>query len=234
MLSQLLSGNVSKYYIIQLLLSIPIILFSLSWHEAAHAFAASRLGDNTARNLGRMTLNPAKHLDPFGALLMLFFGFGYAKPVPINTRNMKNGKWGFVISALAGPASNLVLAFASAILRSFYMVFLSYISITDEKTAIVVVIVDFLFMLTVSMNISLAVFNLIPVPPLDGSRLLTALLPRSMALFVFRNERYMHLILMLLIFAGAFSNILSTCVGFVENGMYSVINLIPFELFMKS
>ena len=100
MLSQLFSGNMSRYYIIQLLLSIPLILLSLSAHECAHAYAASKLGDDTAKNLGRLTLNPMKHLDPFGALLMLFFGFGYAKPVPINTRYMKNGKWGFAVKGL--------------------------------------------------------------------------------------------------------------------------------------
>jgi Zn-dependent protease len=233
MLSQLLSGNVSKFYIIQLLLSVPIILLSLSWHEAAHALAASRLGDNTARNLGRLTLNPAKHLDPVGALLMLLFGFGYAKPVPINTRNMKNGKWGFVLSSLAGPASNLILAFAAAFLHRVYAVMVSYINISNERTAIVVVIVDLFFMLAVSMNISLAIFNLLPVPPLDGSRLLTALLPRSMAMFVFRYERYFQMALMLLIFAGAFSNVLTNCVITVENVLYYVVDLIPFELLAK-
>lgn len=233
MLSQLLSGNMSRYYIIQILLSIPLILLSLSAHECAHAYAASKLGDDTAKNLGRLTLNPMKHLDPFGALLMLFFGFGYAKPVPINTRYMKNGKWGFVISALAGPASNLIIAFIFALLYRIYIVIASYVPINSEGTAIVIVMIELFFMIAISMNISLAVFNLLPIPPLDGSRLLTALLPRSMAMFTFRYERYFHIALLVLISFGAFTNVLTGAVSFVENRIFDIVDLIPFEAFIN-
>jgi Zn-dependent protease len=147
------------------LIAILLILFvSLPFHEFSHALAAYRLGDSTAKYMGRLTLNPLAHLDPLGALLILLFGFGWAKPTPYNPYNVRGGKTGEVIIAVAGPISNLVLAIAAALP-------LRYIYATGMDVPEVVVSVLSTF---VMLNVILAVFNLIPIPPLDGSKLLYA------------------------------------------------------------
>ena len=115
MLLDLLTANDPKQLIISILLTVPIVMISLSVHEAAHAYIAYKMGDPTARNLGRLTINPMKHLDLVGSLMMLFVGYGWAKPVPINTRYFKNPKKGMALTALAGPVSNLILAFIGLI-----------------------------------------------------------------------------------------------------------------------
>ena len=147
------------------LIAILLILFvSLPFHEFSHALAAYRLGDSTAKYMGRLTLNPLAHLDPFGALLILLVGFGWAKPTPYNPYNVRGGKTGEVIIAIAGPISNLVLAIAAALP-------LRYIYATGMDVPVVVVSALSTF---VMLNVILAVFNLIPIPPLDGSKLLYA------------------------------------------------------------
>jgi Zn-dependent protease len=141
-----------------------ILLVSLPFHEFSHALAAYRLGDSTAKYMGRLTLNPLAHLDPFGALLILVAGFGWAKPTPYNPYNVRGGKTGEVIIAIAGPISNLVLAIAAAIP-------LRYINATGIAVPAAAVNVLQTFIL---INVVLAVFNFIPIPPLDGSKLLWA------------------------------------------------------------
>lgn len=225
MLRELISGQFSKDALIQLILLIPIILFSLSVHESAHAFAAHKLGDDTARNLGRITLNPVKHIDPIGFFFLLFFGFGWAKPVPVNTRYMKNGRRGFVITSLAGPLSNLCLAFLSAICMQLVSVVSTYID-----GGMTIWILYIFFLLAVQLNVGYAVFNLLPIPPLDGSRLWTALLPRKIAAWTFQYEKYMQLILLVLLYFGAFTNVISDCVSAVMHGVLSIVDLIPFYL----
>ncbi len=149
------------------LIAILLILFvSLPFHEFSHALAAYRLGDSTAKYMGRLTLNPLAHLDPFGALLILLVGFGWAKPTPYNPYNVRGGKTGEVIIAVAGPISNLVLAIAAALP-------LRYIYATGIAVPVVVVSALSTF---VMLNVILAVFNLIPIPPLDGSKLLYAVM----------------------------------------------------------
>ena len=149
------------------LIAILLILFvSLPFHEFSHALAAYRLGDSTAKYMGRLTLNPLAHLDPFGALLILLVGFGWAKPTPYNPYNVRGGKTGEVIIALAGPISNLVLAVAAALP-------LRYINATGMAVPTVALSALETF---VMLNVILAVFNLIPIPPLDGSKLLYAVL----------------------------------------------------------
>jgi Zn-dependent protease len=147
------------------LIAILLILFvSLPFHEFSHALAAYRLGDSTAKYMGRLTLNPLAHLDPFGALLILLVGFGWAKPTPYNPYNVRGGKTGEVIIAIAGPISNLVLAIAAALpLRYIYATGM------DVPDVVVSALATF-----VMLNVILAVFNLIPIPPLDGSKLLYA------------------------------------------------------------
>jgi Zn-dependent protease len=143
-----------------------VLLIALPFHEFSHALAAYRLGDPTAKYLGRLTLNPLAHLDPLGSLLILFAGFGWAKPTPYNPYNLQGGRSGEAIVGFAGPASNLVLATAAAIP-------LRYISVSDVNVPTEVVQVLFLFL---QINVILMIFNLVPIPPLDGSKVLFAFL----------------------------------------------------------
>ena len=192
MLMNLLGGGDPRSYLIQILLSLPIVLIALCLHETAHGFVAYKLGDPTARNLGRLTLNPLKHLDPIGFLCMLLFGFGWAKPVPINTRYFKNPKRDMAISALAGPVSNLLLAVVFALLLKLYYSFFIF-SVPAEAAYFI-----YLFLvLGIRLNITLAVFNLIPIPPLDGSRIVLLFLPTETYFKIMRYERYLSIGLMI-------------------------------------
>ena len=179
------------YYV----LSALVVLITLTIHEYAHAYAAYKLGDPTARNLGRLTLNPIKHLDPVGALCMLFFHFGWAKPVPINARNFKNPRKGFAISALAGPAVNLVTSFISAFVYLLIFSIFSKLTYSSELTLNLAENTLLFFYLLHVINLGIAIFNLIPVPPLDGSRILGLLLPPKYYFSIMRHERTIYFIL---------------------------------------
>ncbi|MDD6265535.1 MAG: site-2 protease family protein [Clostridia bacterium] len=211
MLTQLFRYGFDKDILIQVLLSIPVIIFSLSIHECAHAVAANALGDRTARNMGRMTLNPLKHLDPVGTLLMLICGFGWAKPVPINARNFRYGKlspkWGMAVSALAGPFSNLLLGFISY--QIFYLSCLQYFETNSDFWLIVYM----LFLVFATLNTYLAIFNLLPIPPLDGSRILFTFLPARYYFEIMKYERYISIIVMVLLVSGGLSRPLSAVSG---------------------
>ena len=227
MLREILSGQMDTVAWVQFLLLIPIILFSLSVHESAHAYVAHKLGDDTARNFGRITLNPAKHFDPVGFLFLLLFGFGWAKPVPVNTRNMKNGRWGFVATSIAGPISNILLAFISAILAELTLVVLTHI---PNMGGISGMLTYSFFQMAVSLNVGYAVFNLLPIPPLDGSRLWTALLPRKIAEWTFRYERYMQYALLIFLCLGAFTDVINNITSTVTYGILRLVDYIPFYL----
>ena len=199
MLLTLLSEGFSRDALISVLLSLPVIVLSLCLHETAHGWVAYKLGDPTARNLGRLTLNPLKHLDPMGFLSMLLFGIGWAKPVPINTRNFKNPRWGMALSGIAGPLSNLLLGFAGIVLYvAVFMICL--VAGVDPLTNVwIKVLLSFLNVLAF-LNIALAVFNLIPVPPFDGSRFAYVLLPSKWYFKVMQYERYTGIVIMVIIF----------------------------------
>ena len=150
-----------------IILLIPALVFSLSFHEFAHAWMAYRLGDNTAARLGRLTLNPISHLDPVGSLALLLMGFGWAKPVPVDPRYLENPKQDMVKVAAAGPISNIILAVVAAL--ALRLLFSTDLLTNNIKTFLII------FM---QINITLAVFNLLPVSPLDGSQILTPFLEK--------------------------------------------------------
>ena len=218
-------------FLLEILISLPCVLIALVFHEIAHGFIAYKLGDPTAKYMGRLTLNPLKHLDLWGTLCMVFFKFGWAKPVPINVRYFKKPRRDICLTALAGPMANLLLAFFGAFLYSLTIPlisdgilkesgFLHYICL-----AYAVLIYNFVW-----LNIALALFNLIPLPPLDGSRIFLIWLPYRAYAKVVRYEREISaifLVILLLdsrILNGVFTGLLSGAVSFIMNGMLSLFS----------
>ena len=209
------SGNAEslKLSIAIALLSIPIFFLALSLHEAAHGFVANKLGDPTAKLHGRLTLNPFKHFDVIGFVMLMLVGFGWAKPVPIDTRNFKKPKRDMAISAIAGPISNLLLALVFTVLFKLFSLAYSNPAIDDA-----------LFLSTpwrllgvflyygIRLNVMFAVFNLLPIPPFDGSRLVLAVLPSHIYFKIQKYERYIMLVLIILLFTGILNVPLSFCI----------------------
>lgn len=211
------------------LLRFPIVLIALTVHEYSHGYMAYRLGDSTAKDMGRLTLNPFKHIDPIGFICMLLFRFGWAKPVPIGARNFKKPKRDMALTALAGPVSNLIMSFISFIIfRAAYKLILIYGS-TDSTFVYYVeyLLLNFLQLFYI-LNLSLAIFNLIPIPPLDGSRLLLAVLPTKLYFGIMKYERYIMLAMMVLLFTGVISQPLTYLLNLILRGYSFVADLIPF------
>jgi len=186
-----------------LLLRIPALVVGIVFHEFAHGYVADRMGDPTAKYSGRLTLNPVAHLDPIGILMLWIFGFGWAKPVPINPRNFRDFRRGLLFVSLAGPAMNLVLAFVANV--AWRLVDPAQGSIVSQ-----------LFFWMVFYNLVLAAFNLIPVPPLDGSKILMALLPGRQARFFAQLQQYGWVILLILIFTGLIGSVLWPLISLLE------------------
>lgn len=173
-------------------------LLAVTIHEVSHGYIADKMGDPTARLLGRLTFNPVKHLDPVGTLALLFFGFGWAKPVPVNFRNMQEPKKGMVFVALAGPLSNFLLAvFFAVVLRGLLLV---PESITSGDGAMFLEPIRLMAAFGLYVNIILGVFNLIPIPPLDGGMVMTGLLPPKQAAILARIEPFGFILLIFIIF----------------------------------
>lgn len=186
----LMTGDI-KGAIISFLLSVPIIILILSVHEYAHGLVAKKLGDPTAESLGRLTLNPLKHIDPIGFIMFIVLGIGYAKPVPINSRYFKKPKRDMALVGVAGPASNLIMAIIFAVLIKLLFLLAQFIPLTAPTWTVTAFAYLYqILYLGVFYNIAFAIFNLIPVPPLDGSRLLYAFLPSKALLWFQRYEQY--------------------------------------------
>jgi len=178
-----------------LLILVPLFIISISMHEAAHAYAAYYFGDNTAKDLGRLTLNPLAHLDPFGALLVVFIGFGWAKPVPVNPNNLRNREWQMPVIAAAGPLSNFFLAAIS----------LFILLLVAKSPSLQFLILPLRSL--INLNLLLMLFNLVPLPPLDGSAILRWFLPSPLQLKMDAVGTYGSLILMGLVFLPGVSEV---------------------------
>ena len=214
--------------LIELLFVVPCVLFALTVHEVSHGYMAYRLGDPTARNMGRLTLNPMKHLDPVGTLCMILFHFGWARPVPINTRYFKKPRRDTALTAAAGPVSNFIMAFLGLLVQEILLAVFVRHPAASQFTYNLQFAALTLFSYFHILNLSLGMFNLIPVPPLDGSRIFLTFLPAKYYFGIMQYERYIQLGLMLLLWLGFLDRPLSALVGAVSDGMYFLIRLLPF------
>ena len=243
--------NDITYYV----LSALAVLIILAIHEYSHGYIAYKLGDNTAKNYGRLTLNPIKHIDPIGTICMIFFHVGWAKPVPINPRNFKNPKKDFAKVAISGPLSNIIMGFFSAFLYLLIFAIFKDKAFTDGAFSLRLLQNALLFIyLFHTINVGLGVFNLLPIPPFDGSRILNVVLPEKAYFAVMKHERKIYLgVLVWLLCGDAFtravrtiplisgssllynlagvfslSGMLGEAIGFISELMMNFWQLIPF------
>ncbi len=203
-------------FILQIIILAPPILLALTIHEFSHGYVAYRLGDPTAKSMGRLTLNPLKHLDPLGTLAFFIIKIGWAKPVPVNPAYFHNPRKDMLWVALAGPASNLILAILSALAVKVVWFIAANISYSPLAEAILVPLNQVL-MASVWINLVLCIFNFLPIPPLDGSRILAGILPPHLARSYESIERYGFILILVLAFSGLLSKMIMPVIGFARN-----------------
>ncbi len=224
MLRNILLGDGDiKSYLIQLLLSLPIIFLIMSAHETAHGYVAYKLGDPTAKNLGRLTLNPFKHIDPFGFAAMVLVGYGWANPVPINTRYFKKPRRDMALTGAAGPVSNLLLALFFALLFKLAITFLPFPT-TETSAKFYMILLTFLD-LGIFLNVAFAVFNMLPIPPFDGSRIFYVFLPPKYYFGIMKYERYISIGLLVLLLLGVLDPVFEFFTSAIMSGIYFLLQI---------
>ncbi len=211
-------------YLLGILLGVIPSLLCITLHELSHGYVAYKLGDTTAKDMGRLTLNPLKHLDPIGLLMMLVFHVGWAKPVPVNMNRFRDPKKGMAITALAGPASNVLITLV--FLALYGALYIPLMRSTAGSYLLQMIA------LTARMSIGLAIFNLLPIPPLDGSKILFSLLPESAYRTVLRYERYCSLLLFALMALGVLGKPLSALINASYDALFPVAEA-AFDLIRK-
>lgn len=226
MIRDIMTNGFSLSTVVSLMARVFVVFCVMPIHEYAHALVATKLGDETARLSGRLTLNPLAHLDLLGSIMIFLVGFGYAKPVPVNPRNFKDPKVGMGITAAAGPISNIIMAIAFMLLRNGAAA--AYVS-TGSTVASVS---SMFFFYAAYVNVTLGVFNLVPVPPLDGSRILGLFLPSKYYFKLMQYERYIMIAVLVLMFTGLLSAPISLISGGIMNGIDFITSL-PFKFILK-
>ena len=216
LLSLLRHGNYQQA-IIFILSGVFVVFVCSPIHELSHGWVAYKLGDNTAKREGRLTFNPIAHIDLIGMLMILILGFGYAKPVPVNMNNFKKPKSGMALTALAGPASNIVLAFISVFV---------YYALPSRESGLFFYLETF-FLYSTIINLSLAAFNLLPIPPLDGSKIMAGILPERVYYKYMQYERYAMIGLFVLILTGVLDKVLNVIIAL----LFRFISIIPNLIF---
>lgn len=224
MILDILRGNGDGLSLLVTFFSRLFVIFcTMPIHEYAHAFIATKLGDQTPRLSGRLTINPMAHISPLGAIMIFLCGFGYAKPVNVNPRNFKDPKKGMAITAIAGPVSNLIMGFVCIFIATL-------VSNIGNVTSTLIYVIYYFFTFAGVVNVNLAVFNLLPIPPLDGSRILQLLIPAKYYYKFLQYERYVVLVVFVLIMTGVLSTPLSYISTLIITLFSNIVN-IPFNLF---
>ena len=238
MLLTLFSGNFSMEQVFaQILAVLAIVFLILPFHEWAHAFTASCLGDKSVKARGRLSLNPLSHVDPFGALMLLLVGFGWAKPVPIDPRYFKRPKLGMAITAVMGPVANVVAALVGLLLLNMCAVFFPNFLAEElmfhngDFYVIHPNLPLYFFNSYISVNLNHAVFNMIPIPPLDASKVMFLFLPDKAVNFFYRYQQIFFFALFFLMWRGAFSGVIGYCTGWLYQGL-NWLALLPFKPFL--
>ncbi len=216
--------------IIELLITALCVFFAISIQSFCRCYAAYKMGDDTAKNMGRLNLSPSSHIDPIGAICMFLFGFGWAKPLPINPRNFKEGKHkkATILVSLAGSVGNLVIVFIALMILRIMGLFAGNAAHWSEVAVKTYTLLTILLSTMISLNTGLAVFHLLPIPPLDGWTVLTMFLPAKIRFKLLPLERYSFIILIILIYTPIFNGIFTYVANLILMGFNWIISLIPF------